>query len=319
MTHTVDARGFLIFGGLFLSSRGPLWRNDEAFSEKILAKLSYVLDLAKEERLVPVITGNIFARPHEPADALKTVLIRLLKNSWTPVLCGIGRSDKSGVHLKDSDSLAVIGEAGALIVANGGAIEAIAVDGNFRLGIGFTHHNDALPAAIDQSRESVSGAVWIYHRSPAGQQPQYLPGCNLVVDASNPRETPPVHLRGDDGKATVWQSVGSLARIYEDMAEATLCAWALTKNGFSRRTVPCESLVLAANEVHGAETVSSQRRGGDFAKALLSIRQRDAEKTSPTYALDLVKKNLAQTGAGETTVPLAEKIYAKAILKGKMP
>jgi len=76
MTHIVDARGFLIFGGLFLSTRGPLWRNDDAFYQKILTKISYVLDLAKEERLVPVITGNVFACPHESNDAMKTVLIR---------------------------------------------------------------------------------------------------------------------------------------------------------------------------------------------------------------------------------------------------
>jgi len=318
MTHTVDARGFLIFGGLFLSTRGPLWRNDEAFSEKILAKLSYVLDLAKEERLIPVITGNVFARPHESNDAMKTVLIRLLNSSWTPALCGIGKNDKSGEHLDDADSLAVIGEAGALIIANGGAVEAVAVDGDFRLGIGFTHYNSTLPAVINQGGENVSGVVWIYHRSAAGRQPQYLPGCNLVVDASNPRETTPVHLRGDGGKTTVWQSVGAMARIYEDMAETTPCAWALTKNGFSRRAVPCESLVPAAGEARGVMAVSSQRGGGNFAKALLSIRQGGVEKTSPEYALDLVKKHLAQTGAGEAALHLAEKIYAKAILKGKM-
>lgn len=318
MTQVFAARGFLFVGGLSLSSRPPLWRNDDLFYEKIVAKLASALEIAKEEKLVPVIAGSVFGRAREGNDALKTVLVRLLNGAWTRVFCGVGKNDKGGAELGDGDSLSLIGEAGALHIAAGGRIEAIAVDGDFRLGLGFSNYGDAMPEEVGAYRPegaNLTGVVWVHHRSKNGEQPTVVPGCNLVLDASAPYETPPTLCRGEDGRNTVWQATGLLARIYEDMAEFAPSAWSLTKEGLVRKPLPCEALTIARNVVDGEVLSSAPGAGGSFARALISIRQDGTKAIDPTRALTMVQKHLGEEG--QALFGHVEKIYQKVVSEEK--
>ena len=114
MSDIVEADGFLFGGDLHLASRAPS-RRKAGYREAGLDKLRQLVDLANERRLVLVLTGDIFHRPREPSESLKTRLKRILGRCWTPVLSNVGNHDKDGTRLDDDDSLAMVAESSSAL------------------------------------------------------------------------------------------------------------------------------------------------------------------------------------------------------------
>lgn len=322
---TVEAKGFIFVGGLFLSSRQVAWRGGFSIQEKVLEKLDYVIRLANKERLIPFFLGNIFARAHETDDELKILLMRKLREIWTPAWCSIGKNDKSEATLCDKDSLTLLAEAGVLSVAiqDGGAI--IAENQGFRLGVGVTNYGSAIPAGVQTHNgpdgEAVNGVVWVCHRPLSDGAPSYIPGVNLVLDAENVYETPPLGKRDAAGeKETRWMSIGAITRIREDMAKVKPCVWLLTREGFSRHGVPHEEI---ASPDDGLELMGTiVQRGGErnsFVSGIRAIRTGTTRANEKDYALKLVINNIKEENEEEKQklIRVAKKLYDKALLKAK--
>ena len=90
---TIQADGLLFIGDLHISSRPPSRRRDD-YVEAIFGKLTQSIRIANELKLVPVILGDVFHRPREPNEAIKTRLIRTLAECWTDVISNVGNHDK---------------------------------------------------------------------------------------------------------------------------------------------------------------------------------------------------------------------------------
>ena len=99
---TEDFAGLLFIGDPHLASRAPGYRKDD-YPSAILKKLRWAIDYARENRLMPVLLGDLFDFPRDNANWLLVQLLHLLKG--TLGICGnhdckensLGRSEERRV------------------------------------------------------------------------------------------------------------------------------------------------------------------------------------------------------------------------------
>jgi hypothetical protein len=116
----IDAHGVLLIGDPHASSRRPGRRCDEDFIETVVGKLAQAIAIANEERLVPIILGDLLDTGNECDIRLLTCLTRCLRAAWiTPwYLLGnhtltIGRR-ATHQALSDDHTLSLLLEAGTV-------------------------------------------------------------------------------------------------------------------------------------------------------------------------------------------------------------
>lgn len=230
--ETPGARGLLIIGDIHLSSVKPS-RRREGYSDSVLGKLSDCLTIARREKLVPVLLGDIYHRPVEPDESLKARLTELLASSWITPLCNVGNHDKAGERLQRCDSLWTLHAANMLrIVMNSGPAALIRVEdegASAVIGIGMTPYGQTIPQKVSEElRAAADGVIWFTHHDLAFKgtymktEPlKEIEGCGIAVNG-HMHHNKPFEERG----GTTWCNFGSLTRTSVDEATHSPCAMA---------------------------------------------------------------------------------------------
>jgi len=273
------ADGFLFIGDPHLSSRKPGRRKDRSFSDTVLGKIAFAIDLANERRLVPVFLGDMFDRPVEEDERLKTKLIRLLKQSWTTPVSNVGNHDIRNTRLTDGDSLAVLAETGLIqVTTESGPIGVFSVAGK-RIGLGATPYGQAIPRDARVFFDKVDTIIWLTHHDiafentyPGAMAPQAITGCRLVINGH-------MHLRKKAMKVgeTLWCNPGNLTRQAIDAIDHVPAVWSLAGSGrFEPHPVPHETDVFdltgkLIDAISPGEAGAADGNGPDQESAFISL------------------------------------------------
>ncbi len=225
--------GLLIVGDVHLSSVPPE-RRRASYAEEVLAKLSACAEIARRENLQAVILGDMFHRPREPDEALKTRLIRVLRSFPCTPLCNVGNHDARGEGLQDGDSLMLLVEGGHVLapVPFGEGPEGrrtpappravpfadLRLSSGVRVGVGMVPWGAVIPDDVSSWFPESDGTVLFTHHDIAfpGAYPKAapvrpIPGCGLVVNGH-------MHLRQAvlDAGGTFWCNFGSMTSTSAD-------------------------------------------------------------------------------------------------------
>ena len=204
-------QGILCIGDPHLCTWAPGYRKDD-YPQTVLKKLSWAVDHASRNALLPVLLGDLFHVPRDNANWLIAHLMELLDGE---ILTVIGNHDLSEDRLSEHDSLRVLFAADRLIRLDvapwRGAINGIPV------AIGGTNNGERLPASVD--RAAVGNPRWVFwvtHHDilfPGYEEAGRVgcvevPGVDLVVNGHIHRCLPDV-VRG----GTTWCNPGNIARV----------------------------------------------------------------------------------------------------------
>ena len=104
--------GLLFIGDPHLASRAPGFRKDD-YPQTILAKLRWAIRYAAEQRLLPVLLGDLFEFPRDNANAMLVELLALFSGCPEGCLHGIyGNHDSKENEIGENDTLSVLVAAG---------------------------------------------------------------------------------------------------------------------------------------------------------------------------------------------------------------
>ena len=198
----------LFIGDPHLASKIPGYRKDD-YMTAIFNKLEYALNFADENRLLPVILGDLFHWPRDNATRLLTRLMRLFDNRL--VLSVTGNHDTTEQNLQDDDSLAVLAAAGKITLLDQNGPWKGMINGVF-VTIGGTSWSERLPSSFTAAPNSL--VVWIAHHNicfsdgEEGVKPREIQGVHLLINGHIHRPMPEqVH------GMTTWMNPGNISRV----------------------------------------------------------------------------------------------------------
>jgi predicted phosphodiesterase len=207
-----DLAGILFIGDPHLASRPPGFRKDD-YPAVILEKLRWSLDYARENRLLPILLGDLFDYPRDNANWLLTRLFSLLDGT----LAISGNHDCKENTLDDNDTLKVLIAGGAIRLVDGNNLWT----GNINTRpviIGGTSWGQPLPKCFDSSSclHPSSFVFWVTHhdlRFPGYEDAarfdcREIPGIDVIVNGHIHRNLGQVQA----GK-TLWINPGNIARL----------------------------------------------------------------------------------------------------------
>ncbi|MFH6782566.1 MULTISPECIES: hypothetical protein [Methylobacterium] len=214
----VACAGLLVIGDPHVSSRRPGRRKDPDWPAPVLAKLEHCVALANDRDLAPVLLGDLFERPVEPDESLKSRLIRILKGFRHRPLANVGNHDIRHTRLSDGDSLAMLAVSDVLDVVPESGPAALYRLGGTRLGLGATPFGQAIPSDVrglfPQADDPSARTVWLTHHDlafgagyPGAVPPAAIPGCALAINGHVHRRHPPLRV-GE----TLWFNPGNITR-----------------------------------------------------------------------------------------------------------
>lgn len=206
--------GILFIGDPHLASRVPGFRKDE-YPRTILGKLRWAMNYARENRLLPVILGDLFDYPRDNANWLLVELMGLLHGG---VLALSGNHDCKENVLGSDDSMSVLLASGHLRLLEphrpwkgeiGGCLVAI----------GGSCWGQQLPKGFDRSALGGDRRAWVFWtthhdlRFPGYEEAarfdcREIPGIDLVINGHIHR-----HLGEVIGGSTTWINPGNIARV----------------------------------------------------------------------------------------------------------
>lgn len=207
--------GLLFIGDPHLSAHAPGWRKDD-YPQSILAKLRWCLAYARDNRLMPVLLGDMF---HLPRDTSNQLLVELLSTITEPIWAVAGNHDCHENSLTDSDTLAVLQAAGRvrLLDVVGPWLGTIA---NTTVIVGGTCWGQSIPREFDSSKYKTAGlptlVFWVTHhdvRFPGYEEAgrmdcREIPGIDAVINGHIHRDLP----QQTSGQTT-WLNPGNIARV----------------------------------------------------------------------------------------------------------
>lgn len=259
-------KGVLCIGDPHLASKIPGFRKDD-YMEAIFKKLEFALKYAEENKLLPVILGDLFHWPRDNATRLLTRLIRLFENRL--ILAVTGNHDTTEQQLQDDDSLSLLAAAGRiyLLDQNGpwkGMINNVFVT------IGGTSWSDRLPKSFSGGPNSL--VIWIAHHNicfsngeDLGVKPEELPGINLLING-HIHKPMPTEVHG----MTTWMNPGNISRVARSEAvkaakPTVLKIVPITQNEWVSEVIevphkPFDEVFHPMNELYH----SSERDGGSL-------------------------------------------------------
>ncbi len=207
-----ELQGLLCIGDPHLASRAPGFRKDD-YPRTILGKLRWVLTYAEQNRLVPVILGDLF---HFPRDNANWLLVQVLELLNRPVLAVAGNHDCSTDTLSDDDTLCVLCAAGKVHLLDRQGEWRGAINGT-RVCIGGTSWGRTLPQRFERGDAEL--VVWVAHhdvRFPGYEAAARIgcceiPGVDVVVNGHIHRPMEDV-VRG----RTTWINPGNISRVRRD-------------------------------------------------------------------------------------------------------
>lgn len=228
----VEADGLLFIGDPHLGSIKPGRRRDVDFGATVLDAVAQAVALANRRRLVPVFLGDMFDRPFEEVERLKTRLTRILAACWTRPISNTGNHDKANDLLEDCDSLALLAAGGTISVVRIGGPVGIYQLGELRVGLGATPHGQPIPADVSGLFGDVDTVVWITHHDvafegtyPEAVEPHPIEGCAIVVNGHMHLRKPLV-TRG----STVWFNPGNITQTAVDALDHIPAVFELTSD-----------------------------------------------------------------------------------------
>ncbi len=201
--------GLLFIGDPHLASLTPGFRKDE-FPQTSLGKLRHSLDYARQERLLPVILGDLFHVPRDNANWLLGDLISLL---GAQEVVGIhGNHDTKENVLLDHDSFSVLEKARVLRIVDEANPWRGRMNGRAVV-LGGSCWGQPLPERWDQDPGAL--VFWITHHNlkvPGYDmgylRPQELPGIHVLVNGHIHRCLEPVVCG-----ASTWLTPGNITRV----------------------------------------------------------------------------------------------------------
>lgn len=210
----VACAGLLVIGDPHVSSRRPGRRKDPDWPAPILGKLEHCVALANDRDLAPVLLGDLFERPVEPDESLKSRLIRVLKGFRHRPLANVGNHDIRHTRLSDGDSLAMLAVSDVLdAVPESGPAAQYRV-GNRLIGLGATPFGQAIPSDVRGLFPGADHTVWLTHHDlafgagyPGAVPPEAIQGCALALNGHVHKRHAPVRI-GD----TLWVNPGNITR-----------------------------------------------------------------------------------------------------------
>lgn len=207
MSNTYN--GLLFIGDPHLASRVPGFRKDD-YTQAILNKIDFALKYGAENRLLPIMLGDLFHRPRDNSNSLLTKLIRLLEGHF--VLGITGNHDTTEKHLQDDDSLSIIMSTGRLHLIDQLGPWKGKVN-NVPIFIGGTPWSDRLPEKFEAPENQM--VIWITHHNigftddiEGWLKPVEIPGIHIIVNGHLHRPSPD-KVCG----MTTWINPGSIARV----------------------------------------------------------------------------------------------------------
>lgn len=228
----VEANGLLFVGDPHLGSIKPGRRRDADFGATVLQAVAQAIELANRRRLVPVFLGDMFDRPFEEDERLKTRLTRILASCWTTPISNTGNHDKANDLLEDCDSLALLAEGGTISVVRVGGPVGVFQIGELRVGLGATPYGQAIPTDVSGIFDDVDTVVWITHHDvafegayPGALEPHPIEGCAIVVNGHMHLRKPLVS-RG----STVWFNPGNITQTAVDALDHIPAVFELTSD-----------------------------------------------------------------------------------------
>lgn len=226
----VACSGLLVIGDPHVSSRRPGRRKDPDWPAPILAKLEHCVALANERDLAPVLLGDLFERPVEPDESLKSRLIRILKGFRHRPLANVGNHDIRHTRLSDGDSLAMLAVSDVLdAVPEAGPAAHYRVEGRV-LGLGATPFGQAIPTDVRGLFAGTDAVVWLTHHDlafgtgyPGAVPPEPITGCALAVNGHVHKRHAPLRV-GE----TLWFNPGNITRGSIDLIDHVPAAFVLS-------------------------------------------------------------------------------------------
>jgi DNA repair exonuclease SbcCD nuclease subunit len=210
-----DYTGLLLIGDPHLEGRIPGFRKDD-YPNVILRKLTWALDYAEENKLLPAVLGDLFDKPRDNPNWLLVTLLGILQGR--EVLGLYGNHD---VHynpeLTEHDSLQLLVQAGVLNLVSADSPWCGLMNGR-RVIVGGSSYRHDIPAKFDGRRDAIPNTpplvVWLTHHdiSCPGYDdgridPSEIEGIDLVVNGHIHRRLEPVAC----GRTT-WVTPGNISR-----------------------------------------------------------------------------------------------------------
>ncbi len=243
----VACNGLLVIGDPHVGSRRPGRRKDAQWPLPVLAKLERCVAIANERRLAVVILGDLFDRPVETDEALKTQLIRTLKGFRHRPIVNVGNHDIQHMTLTDGDTLALLGLCDVVdVVATSAPVVEFQM-GTRRLGMGMTPYGQTIPVDVRGSFSGVDLHTWFTHHDiafeggyPGAVPPFAVEGCDLLVNG-HIHKTQKAIMAG----RTRWMNPGNITRQSVDLVEHVPRAWILDGSGeLEAQALPFETNVF---------------------------------------------------------------------------
>ena len=208
-----ELSGILFIGDPHLASRAPGFRRDD-YPQVVMDKLLWALDYARDQRLLPVLLGDLFDYPRDNANWM---LVKLL-NALHEVCAVAGNHDMKENQLGDNDTLAILVAARAIRLLDDNPW--LGVIGGRPVRIGGASWGRRLPDRVDPDGRLV---FWVAHhdiRFPGYEEEGRLDcrpiaGIDCIVNG---------HLHRDLGRVqsgpTLWINPGNLTRVARTDASA---------------------------------------------------------------------------------------------------
>lgn len=207
-----EYNGLLVIGDPHLEGRVPGFRKDD-YPRTILEKLRWALNYAATEKLLPLITGDLFNIPRNNPNWLLVEMLQLLDRE---VFFIYGNHDVHENAITDDDSISVLVEAGRGRLLGGNRMVSTVINSRPVL-IGGTSWGAWIPEKVPDTifSDTPPLAVWLTHHDiivPGYEdkgwlKPREISGIDLVVNGHIHRCLETV-IKGK----TTWLTPGNIAR-----------------------------------------------------------------------------------------------------------
>lgn len=223
--------GIIFIGDPHITSRKPGRRKDD-FESAILGKLQEAINVANLNNCQPIILGDLFDRPKESSEALKTKTMRILNSSNYKPICLVGNHDISNEKLSDGDTLAMFSEAGVLEVIKESGIHCTLEIGGKTILLGGTPYGQEIPDTVMEYKRNDEKVIWLTHHDlafgstyPGAQELFEIDGCGFVINGH-------MHHQKDIEKRgkTVWFNPGNITRKAIDDIDHVPSIWKLNND-----------------------------------------------------------------------------------------
>lgn len=205
----LEYKGMLCIGDPHLASQVPGFRKDD-FPRTALEKLSFCLDYAREQHLLPAILGDLFHHPRDNANWLLGEAIALLRSQ--EVIGIYGNHDCREDSLQENDSFSVLEKAHSLRLVDEAHPWKGAMGGR-RVVVGGSCWGRPIPTGWNQDPEAL--VFWLTHHDlkiPGYDKgflpPRHLPGIHCLVNGHIHR-----HLEDLVCGGTTWITPGNIMRV----------------------------------------------------------------------------------------------------------